>query len=171
VTLRGAAARADHTRFTASGALSPLQVSAPDWEDGESVAEKETARPIRKSRSYSIVALATGSNPASTGGMPSATPADRALIAAVPLTRDYYCSELVASAYMRMGLLPSAMKSDVRRQLSLSSSVTLANTYWPNAWCAGGVVDALLPEGYRLDREVLLDCTAPPVAHALDRTF
>lgn len=104
--------------------------------------------------------------------VPQATPADLALVKAIPPARDYYCSELLAAAYMRMGLLPTdAVRSASAINFPLAASLTRPSTYWPNAWCTGGVVDALLPEGSRLDEEVLIDCTTTPLSSAVFRAL
>jgi len=94
---------------------------------------------------------------------------DRALAGAVPVTHDYYCSELLAAAYQRMGLLPTDRACAVAQGVKMSASLASASTYWPTAWCAGGVVDLLLPTACHLGDEVSLECRKVGVAGAATR--
>ena len=110
----------------------------------------------------------------------------QALASAVPVRPDYYCSELLAAAYQRMGILPlpSAAAAGVESALaasqpgsssgrkppaispsssSSSSSLTDPSAHWPNSWVSGGPVDRLLPPGCRLGPPVLLDTRSLPI--------
>ena len=77
-----------------------------------------------------------------------------ALASAVPVQQAYYCSELLAAAYQRAGLLPSFLD---------------ARGFWPSAWVETGAVDRYLASsgaGARLDREVLIDSRSLSVVRA-----
>ncbi len=81
--------------------------------------------------------------------------ATRVLASALPPRPTYFCSELLACAYARMGLLPLPRAPGIPPPLADPA----AN--WPNCWAQGGPVERLLPAGVRLDRLVLLDPRPP----------
>ena len=114
------------------------------------------------------------------GGVPTVLweeGADASLAAAAPPQPHYYCSELLATAYMRMGLLPApapVIATSAAAAAATAGSAPLAGAggetgglwsapgppaaiYWPNAWCAGSSVDAMLPLGCRLEGPVDVD--------------
>jgi hypothetical protein len=94
---------------------------------------------------------------------------DAYLKSATPAQPHYYCSELLAAAFMRMGLLPPSVTplsapESTGATAGLSSpslwggsAGPAAASYWPNAWTAGSAVDALLPLGCTLEAPILLD--------------
>lgn len=91
--------------------------------------------------------------------------ATHALAAAVQARPHYYCSELLAAAYQRCGLLPLPPSARHTGGSGGGAGRALFDpaACWPNAWVPGGPVEALLPPGARLDRPVLLDPRLSPL--------